>query len=236
MNAIILNAGKGSRLSKYTNNTHKCLLNVGGKKIIDYQLESLKYAGIKNITIVVGYLKEQIKEYVSKYKDFEFNFVENPNYANTNTAFSLRLAKGMLYYDTIYLNGDVVFPKELIKRLIDSEYENALAVDYKECGEEEVKVELSGNRITRIGKDIPLNLSKGEFIGIAKFSKNMSDKFVQSLDNTIEKEMLYKVFFEHSLQQIINDVELMAVDVTQMQAVEIDFEEDLLKAIEIYKD
>jgi choline kinase len=235
MKAIILNAGKGSRLAPFTDTNHKCLIKVCDKRIIDYQLDALKSVGIYDVVIVVGHLKDKIIEYLSQYSDFNFIYIENPDYSTTNTAYSLRLAKSEMLEDFIYMNGDVIFPEEMISRLVQSKYENSLAVEIKSCGAEEVKIILDNGRITQIGKDVPLEFSYGEFIGIAKFSKNIAGKFIESLDNVIEIEHKNKEYFEYALQQIIDDVVLTSVDISDLKTIEIDFPEDLQKAEEIFR-
>ncbi len=236
MKAIILNAGKGGRLAPYTDNNHKALLDIGGKKIIDFQISALQKAGIKEIVIVVGYLKEKIQNYVSKYTELKFTFIENKEYQTTNTAYSLYLVKEQMNEDFIYLNGDVLFTEELTFRLVNHKAKNVLAVEKKICGEEEVKVILNKNRITSIGKKISISKSFGEFIGVAKFSKDIYSIFKNSLERTIENEKLYKEYFEYALEKIVKQITLTAINISDIKTIEIDFPEDLERARKLFEE
>ncbi|MFH1196286.1 MAG: glycosyltransferase [bacterium] len=234
MKAIILNAGKGSRLAPFTDDNHKCLIDIGERKIIDFQLDALRQAGITDIVIVVGHLKEKIKEYVKKYSDLNFVFIENDAYQTTNTAYSLLLAKKEMNDEFIYLNGDVLFDPEMLMRLIHSKHKNALAVEKKKCGEEEVKVTLVKKRITAISKKVSVSKAYGEFVGIAKFSKDIFSDFKKALEETIVKEKLLKEYFEYALDKITKKVTLTAVDISDLKTIEVDFPADLEKARKLF--
>ena len=76
MKALILAAGVSRRLYPQTYNTPKCLLEVGGKPIINYQLEALSELGINDITMIVGYHREMLVESVEKnFSEINFKFI-----------------------------------------------------------------------------------------------------------------------------------------------------------------
>ena len=178
MKAVILAAGSARRLSPLTDTKHKCLIEIGQKPILEHQLDALDFYGVKEALIVVGYLKEQIiSKYGNHYKGIHLQYIENPLYASTNTVYSLMLAGD--YFrgsDFLYFNADVVFHHELLGRLIHSEKPTALGVEVKKCGEEEVKVIVDETRrILRIGKKLSPDECLGEFVGIAKFSAELTE-------------------------------------------------------------
>ena len=130
MKALILAAGVSRRLYPQTYNTPKCLLEVGGKPIINYQLEALSELGINDITMIVGYHREMLVESVEKnFPELNFKFIVNHHYFETNTAYSVYLGKAALSNDHILMNADVVYPKELLSKLYHSSFKNVLAVD-----------------------------------------------------------------------------------------------------------
>ncbi len=97
MKAIILAAGVGSRIKPLTDNCPKSLLKVGDNTILEMMISHIQDCGINEIIIVVGYLKEQIKDYVkTKFLDLNVNFVTNDKYAETNTGYSLMLVKNFI--------------------------------------------------------------------------------------------------------------------------------------------
>ena len=99
MQAIILAAGMGKRLGKYTKNATKCMVPVNNKTLIEYAVETLVANNIKKLTIVVGYKSEVLKKFLSdKFNIDNLNgmtieYIENPVYASTNNIYSLYLAK-----------------------------------------------------------------------------------------------------------------------------------------------
>ena len=125
--------------------------------------------------MIVGYYREDLMKYVTKaFSNFNFTFITNHHFFETNTAYSVYLGAEYLRKDDyILMNADVVYPAELLKKICNSEFKTALAVDQKVCGTEEVKVIDGGqSKIVAIGKDLIENKCLGEFIGVAKLSKN----------------------------------------------------------------
>ena len=104
MHAVILAAGRGERLRPLTDTTPKCLTLVGGKPILEYELDALEAAGIKECTIVVGYRASQIIEHFGpNFKHLTLNYVRNTDYATTKNLYSLWLAKDYLQSQTILI-------------------------------------------------------------------------------------------------------------------------------------
>ena len=232
MKAILLAAGASRRLQPITENTPKCLIKIGGKTILAYQLESVLKAGIKDIVIVVGYLKNKIIDFVNKnYKSFNsVKFIENPEYSTTNTIYSLYLTKNeFINDDFIYFNADVLLHYDIVTKLVDHNGKNVLAVDYKKCGEEEVKFTTNGNRIVKLGKYIPTSEAEGEFIGVAKFGKNITKDFIKSLEYYSTKGDK-NLFFEKAVEDILDKDHFYPLDVSDIPNIEIDFPEDLEEA------
>lgn len=235
--AVILAAGKGNRLGDdVTGGTPKCLLDIAGKNILTRQVEAVVASGVRRFAMVVGYEQDQIRracaELADKH-DLSFTFIENPRYAETNTIYSLYLVAPLLTETFLYFNADVVFPNSVVQMLQDSPHGNALAVEEKACGEEEVKVIVEDGRIRRIAKTIEPTLCLGEFIGVAKFGGDTAPQFVQSLTYACETENKVATFFEYALDRIAADVDLMPVSTGDAPVIEIDFPEDLKRAREV---
>ena len=231
MKAFILAAGVSRRLYPHTYNTPKCLLKVGNKPIIDYQMEAIKSLGITEISIVVGYHREMLIEYLrDNFSSLNYNFIVNHHYFETNTAFSMHTGKEFLNDDLILMNADVVYPKGLLMKLINSKHETALAVDIRSCGREEVKVIDGGaDRIVAIGKELIETQCLGEFIGVAKLSKDFCKDFSKSLGDLIESGGLND-YFEAAIHPILGKKNIHYVDVSEFPCMEIDFIEDLEEA------
>jgi choline kinase len=233
MKAVILAAGASRRLLPLTSNLPKCLISIGDKSILEHQLDAVANAGISRAVIVVGYLKEKIIDYIGhSYRNIStITYIENSEYETTNTLYSLYLARAEFREDDfIYFNADVLLHEQIVKLLAHHPFRNVLAVDYKRCGEEEVKFTTdSKKRILKLGKYIPTEEAEGEFIGIAKFGKNIAHNFIDRLGyySSTGKKTL---FFEKAVEDILDTDTFYPLDVTHIPNIEIDFPEDLQEA------
>lgn len=132
MQAIILVAGKGSRLAALTKEMPKCFTSVNGKRIVNNAIEALNAYGFTNCIMVVGYKGEMIKEALgNKYGKMKISYVVNDIYDQTNTSYSLMLAlqQSNIVGDCYILEGDVFFEKELLGDLMKDENGNSTIVD-----------------------------------------------------------------------------------------------------------
>ena len=134
MQALMLAAGMGKRLGNYTKNATKCMVSVNGKTLIEYAIESLIYAGIKKFTMVVGYKKDVLKNFLKgKYPQIQIDFIDNDVYDSTNNIYSLYLARDVLSSDdTILLESDLIFDKEIIREIVSSPEKNLAVVSHFE--------------------------------------------------------------------------------------------------------
>jgi len=185
MKAIIVAAGKGSRLLPHTENMPKCLLKVRGHSILDYQLNALYACGIKDIVIVTGYLEEKIRQHIT----VPVTFITNSEYRDTNSAYSLLLAKDHLRDGFIHINSDLLFHPEMLKALIDHKEESGMIIErIVQTGSDMKKIVLQGNNIVRMDKKLPENEADAEAVGPVKFGKEGSKKIISMLESLTEEE------------------------------------------------
>jgi bifunctional UDP-N-acetylglucosamine pyrophosphorylase/glucosamine-1-phosphate N-acetyltransferase len=119
MKAIILTAGEGTRMRPLTTTRPKTMLITGGKPLIQYNIESLRDAGIKDITLVVGYKKEVIEEYFGDGSDFGVNINYAVQDGQLGTAHAIGSAEKFIDESFIVLNGDIIVSYDLIRNLIE---------------------------------------------------------------------------------------------------------------------
>jgi len=121
MKAVILAAGKGTRLLPLTENIHKGLLLVGNKPLLEHSINALAENKIKEIFIVVNHRKEDIMKYFGDGSKFgvniDYQYQENPK---GGTADAVRCVKDKIKESFILLNGDVFFQPSIIKKLKES--------------------------------------------------------------------------------------------------------------------
>ncbi|GBD91297.1 bifunctional IPC transferase and DIPP synthase [bacterium BMS3Abin04] len=241
MKCVILAAGIASRLRPLTNDTPKCLLEIGNKTILGRTLDNLLDNGINDFVIVTGYLESKIKEFVSKnYSALNIEFIYNEKYDSTNNIYSLWLCKeSVRSSDILLLDSDIIFDRRIIPLLLKSSYENCLAVRLTaETNEEEMKVAITGeNEIKNISKKIDLNEADGESIGIEKFNNRFVNELYIILDRMILEEGKSNVFYEAAFEKAMeNGNSIYAVDLGSYRCVEVDTAEDIEHAeMEIIK-
>jgi len=132
MQAIMLAAGKGSRLGKYTKDNTKCMLDVNGKTLLERAIDALLQANIHELTLVLGYKKDNVKKYIKEKeldKKINISYIDNDVYDTTNNIYSLYMAKEVFAKDdTILLESDLIYEENIIKKLVKSEYKNAAVI------------------------------------------------------------------------------------------------------------
>jgi choline kinase len=152
---IILAAGKGSRLNGTIGNKPKCLLRVGGKTLVERQVEALKSVGIEDIVVVVGCQAEAVRQTCGQ----RITYIENIRFSQTNSLYSLWLARPLLYDGFVVMNCDVLFHPQMLEDLVTSRHEDALLISYQDddepLGDEEMKVKVRRGRVVDIAKTLP---------------------------------------------------------------------------------
>ena len=130
--AIILVAGMGTRLKSLTLTNHKCLTEVNGIPILVNALQNLEQYGFQRVVLVVGYLKEQIKNRIgNSFGRMKIVYAENDIYADTNTTYSLKLGLDSVRTerDIVVLEGDVFFEERVLAGLLKCEEKNVTVLE-----------------------------------------------------------------------------------------------------------
>jgi L-glutamine-phosphate cytidylyltransferase len=228
MKAIILAAGKGTRLNG-VDLKPKCLFEVGGQTLLDRQLAALRDLQVNDIVIVLGFEAERIRALYQQ----TAAFVINSRFGETSSLYSLWLAREHLLDGFVVLNCDVLFHPQLLARLLSSPFEDALLVDLKnrQLGDEEMKVRINDGLVVDIRKDLDPAEADGENVGIVKFSPAGARRLVVEMDGLIssgcEREWAPRAFREFAFR-----FPLHAISTGDYPWIEIDFPEDYRKAKE----
>lgn len=228
MKAIILAAGKGTRLNGIDLKP-KCLFEVGGRTLLDRQISALTEAQLHEIVLVLGFEAERIRRRC----DPTTSFVINSRFEVTSSLYSLWLAREHLLDGFVVLNCDVLFHPQLLAKLISSPFDDALLVDVanRQLGEEEMKVKISDGLVVDIRKDMDPAEADGENVGIVKFSPEGAKRLVDEMDSLIsrghERDWAPRAFREFATR-----FPLHAISTDGYPWIEIDFPEDYRKAQE----
>jgi len=222
MRAVILAAGLGSRLGEKAKGRPKALQEVGGATLIEHQLEALSAEGVGPVGVVVGHGGEQIREILGD----SVEYVVNPRPDETNSLYSLWLAREWLDGDVLILNSDLLFHPEALKRLL-KQPGCALAFDsVSHGGAEQTKIGLVGSRVTDLGKDLPATGARGENLGMIKLDAQGTEVLLARAQAIIEAGG-EKTWVTEAVRSILAEVHMTGVNVAGLPWVEIDFPYDL---------
>jgi len=214
-------------------------LKINGKTILEMMLSHIKTCGINEVIFVLGYLQDQIKDYVkTKFPDLIIQFITNEKYEVTNTGYSLMLTKDFVKNSTfIKFDADVVFDINILKTLIASEYDNCLCIDKNiNLDAEEIKVIIKDdNRVVKASKTVnPLD-AIGESIGIEKISGETAHTLFNDLELMMKDEQYHQEYYEAAYERLIEkDVLFYALDISGLRWTEIDTKEDFMLAGKIF--
>jgi len=231
MRGIILAAGKGSRLNGTIGDKPKCLLRVGGKTLVERQIEALQSVGITDIAVVVGCQARTVRRTCGA----PMTYVENSRFAQTNSLYSLWLARPLLYDGFVVMNCDVLFHPQMLSDLVTSRHEDALLIAYQEhdaepFGDEEMKVSVRRGRVTDIAKTLSNDDADGENVGIVKFGREGARLLAGFLDQRVIsgglRDWAPKAFGDFARVRPLHTVGTRGFPWT-----EIDFPEDYVRAV-----
>lgn len=175
MRAIIIGAGRGSRLMPTTADAPKCFAEVGGMRILDWALEAFRQNGVTDVAFIGGYQIEKVK---AAYPDFAFR--HNHAWEQNNILASLFFAEDLMDVPFICSYSDILFRPSVINGLLASRDDMVLSIDtewlnrYGERTEhpsdDAEKATVRGGVVTRVDRKILEGDAYGEFTGVAKFT------------------------------------------------------------------
>jgi choline kinase len=231
VNALILSAGRGSRLLPLTATRPKCLVRVGGKPILEWQLQTLAACGIDRSSIVVGFGADEVSNFLEN--DFlatmDLRTILNPLYDVADNLISCWTARAEMGSDFLLLNGDTLFEQGVVQRLLASDPAPVtVAVSRKSSyDEDDMKVSCSGSNLLRIGKDLPARETNGESIGMLLFRQEGPELFRDALERSVRHRHAASQYY----LSVINDLAARGLVKTAsmegLQWTEIDFLSDL---------
>jgi choline kinase len=183
MKGVILAAGKGSRLNGTLGDKPKCLLRVGKTTLVERQIESFRAVGIEDIVMVVGCQAERVQRTCGH----RITYVENTRFAQTNSLYSLWLARPLLLNGFVVMNCDVLFHPQLLEDLVTSRHEDALLIAYSEgpLGDEEMKIKVRRGCVIDIAKTLAPEEADGENLGVVKFGADGARMLADLLDKRV---------------------------------------------------
>jgi choline kinase len=234
MRVVLLAAGRASRLRPLTDTLPKCLLDVGGRSIVDRAIATLAEHGIGRFTVVDGFMGDQLRAALTASFPHEwFTFVRNQRWETTNNAYSLMLAQDACDEPLLLLDADIVFEPDVLRLLLSQDQPNRLALRTSgDWGEEEMKVTLDEHgRVTNIGKHIRPEEAAGESVGLEVFAPDTARKLFATLRRRMLMEGRVNEWYEATFAELVErGTKIDAIDLGTRKCLEIDTAEDLARA------
>jgi len=228
--AVIVAAGKSSRLYPLTKTTPKGLLEINGRSLLTRSVDALRERGVDEIAVVVGYLSDSITRAMGGMVES----ITNPFYAQCNNMGSLWFARDFIGGEPfIYLHSDLLYDPQILDIGLDqmkaSDCDMNLLTDYGPVDEEAMKVRVTEtNHLICSSKEIPLDEGQGEWTGIA-FIRKSKDMF-----DAVEKWMMAGKLNDYDTaafsEMAASGSRILCGDITGNAWIEIDTHEDLAAA------
>lgn len=235
MRAILLAAGKGTRISKSIPNIPKSTVDVGGTPLIIRTIHMLKKKNI-SVTVVTGYQHKVIDELVEK-NQIDVNIVYNPFFDVTNSIGSLWMAKDYIIEDdTIIANADVFWEEDILNQILEEEKELFMISDKARADDGDYFFMEEQGRIIKYGKELARNERNCEYVGIAYIGKKYIKSFREKLISMIEVQR-HDCWWENVLYDMIDkgEMQIECIDVNGKFWAEVDFIEDYYRILEYVK-
>ncbi len=187
MKAIIIGAGRGRRLMPLTEDDPKCFAPIAGRRIVDWNLESLRRGGLDEIVFIAGWQIEKIRR---EYPNLAF--VHNDRWEQNNILASLMYARDHMPGGFVCSYADILYRPSIVAGLLDHPGDIVLAVDtdwrnryqHRSAHPEDdaEKVRVAGDRVLEVNRHIPSHEAHGEYIGVAKFTPAGAARLCEHFD------------------------------------------------------
>lgn len=236
MKALIIGAGQGKRLLPLTEVKPKALLEVGGKSLLEWQVEALATCGIDEIVVLAGFNLEAVEaalaDFARRWPAVAFRMVYNPFYGVADNLATCWMARREMTGDFLLMNSDTLFSRPVLETLLASAPAPiSLAVDHKpKYDDDDMKVELRGTRLVDIGKTLPVERVQGESIGMLYFRGEGPQRFVEVLEATMRKPEAIRQWYLSVIAALAPEVEIRAVTISGHDWCEIDYPVDVQTA------
>lgn len=220
--AILMAAGRGTRISRSINDYCKCTLDIGGIPLIRYTAQMLISQGI-DVHLVVGYDKHRV---ITALDGLNVTFHENVFYSITNSLVSLWFARDNIDGDIVILgNADVYWEQNLLDVLLADQRDCVMLSDSSRVEQGDYLFEVKDERIVNYGKYIDCPWANCEYVGVAAIRNAMIPKFKQRLELLINRQR-HGDWWENVLYSMTNERPIWSKDIAGIFWAEIDYIED----------
>jgi choline kinase len=232
--AIVLSAGQGGRLLPLTERTPKCLLHMGGRSLLEWQLRALAEAGVRNVIVVTGFGAEMVESELERHTppQMRARTIFNPFFQVADNLASCWIARAEISGPCLILNGDTLFEPEIARRLLAAAAAPiTVTIDRKaQYDADDMKVRTDGDRLVAIGKALPVDEVNGESIGFLRFDAGGAASFVAEIERTMRTAKGTALWYLSAINCLAGagqDVRVASIE--GLQWGELDFPADLVR-------
>ncbi|SRR5690554_4331864 len=224
MKVLIMAAGVGSRISRHLQNQPKCCVDIEGKPLIRTTMELLNRRGLSQVAIVTGYQEKYIHQAL---EGFQYTRYFNPFYRVANSISSVWFARDFLAGDDmIIMNGDVFIEDSILDALLADSRSPLLLSDSTRITEADYRFQWENDRLLKYGKQLTPEETTGEYVGIARLSREYLVGFRQSVIEAVASED-YSCWWEDVIYRTVDEgKEVYVKDIAGHFWAEVDFIED----------
>lgn len=234
MNAFLLAAGRGSRISKNIPNIPKCTLDVGGKPLIRKTVDMLVENQV-TVTVIVGY---RYREILRVLEGCPVEIVYNPFYDVTNSIGSLWMAYSHGLFreeDTIIANGDVFWSQEILDFMKGQQEDVYMLADSNRVLDGDYFFGTKNGVLKRYGKELTVSERDCEYVGIARLGRNFLPRFLEQLNAMIDAQSHGK-WWEDAIYSLCGEHPVLVKDIAGMFWAEVDFIEDYQRILDYIRE
>jgi choline kinase len=236
LKALIIGAGQGKRLLPLTEVEPKALLNIGGKSLLEWQVESLVDSGVDDIVFLAGFnlpaVEASLERFARRWPQASFRTVYNPFYGVADNLATCWMARHEMTGEFLLLNSDTLFSLPVLQTLLASPPAPiSLAVDHKaKYDDDDMKVELQDGRLLDIGKKLPAERVQGESIGMLYFRGEGPRHFVAALEAAMLEAAAIRQWYLSVIAALAPEIEIQAVTISGHDWCEVDYPVDVQTA------
>ncbi len=233
--AIILSAGQGSRLLPLTERLPKCLIDLAGRSMLEWQLRALDEMGVAEAVVVTGFHPELVEAELKRVvlAQLRVRTLYNPFYKLADNLASCWMARAELSGPCMILNGDTLFEPAIAGRLLAAPSAPiTVTIDRNAEGydSDDMKVETEGDRLRAIGKTLAAERVNGESIGFLRFEADGAALFVAELERTMRTPEGPKLWYLSAINRLAQSgADVRVASIEGLQWGELDFPADLVQ-------
>ena len=196
--AIILAAGRGTRLGARGKLHPKGFIQLGERTIIEESIAKLQAAGVSRILLVTGHLSQHYESLAQNYAGL-LTLTHNAHFAESGSMYSLYLAQPQVEEDFLLLESDIIYEQPALSHLQAQSHEDAVLLSGATKSGDEVYVEAPDGKLTRLSKNRSQLGPKiaGELVGISRISQRASQAMRRAAETVFQSTL--QMEYEHAL-------------------------------------